>query len=82
MITPLLVNHKAYPPVLLLTREMFVSVSAMREETRWLYRLRQCVSSEPRFRETKNITISDVSLEGNLCSDFVYLVVKRLDVGE
>ena len=38
-ITPRLVNHKAHTAALLLTREMFVSVGAMHEETRWLYRL-------------------------------------------
>ena len=34
------------------------------------------------FRETENVTISDVSLEGNPCWNFIYLVVKRLDIGE
>ena len=82
MITPRLVNHKADTTALLLTREMLVSVGAMREETRWLYRLWHRVSSEPCFRETKNVTVSDVSLEGNSFSYFVYLVVKRLDIGE
>jgi hypothetical protein len=33
-ITPKLVNHKAHTATLLLTREMFVSVCGMREETR------------------------------------------------
>ena len=82
MITPRLVNHKAYTPALPLTREMLVSVGAMREETRWLYRLRLRVSSEPCFREAKNVTVSDVSLECYPCSDFINLVVKRLDIGE
>jgi hypothetical protein len=39
MNTPQLVNHKAYTSALLLSREMFISVSAMFEETGWLYRL-------------------------------------------
>ena len=39
MITPRLINHKAYTPALLLTRKMLVSVGAMREETSWLYQL-------------------------------------------
>jgi hypothetical protein len=68
-----LIINKAYTPALLLTRKMLVSVGAMREETS---------SSEPCFRETKNVTVYDVSLEGFPCTDLVYLVVKRLDIGE
>ena len=37
MIIPCLINRKAYTPTLLLTREVFVSVGAMIEETKWLY---------------------------------------------
>ena len=57
MITPRHVNHEAYAPAPLLTRKMFVSVGAMREETSWLYRLRLRVSSEPCFREAKNVSL-------------------------
>ena len=61
---------------------MFVSVRAMRGETRWLHRFGLRLSSEPRFRETENVTVSDVPLECYPCSDFINLVVKRLDIGE
>jgi hypothetical protein len=76
MITPQIVNYKV--PFFL--PERIVSVGAMREETRWLYRL-YIILSEPCFHETENVAISDISLEGNPCLNFVYLVVKRLDIG-
>ena len=82
MITSCVVNHEAYTPALLLPREVFISVGATYEEARWLNRLRQRIPREPCFHETENVTISDVSLEGNPCSNFIYLVVKRLDIGE
>ena len=80
MITPSVVNHEEYTPTLPLLREVFISVGAMHGEARWLNQFRQHIPSEPCFRETENVTISDVSLEGNPCSNFVYLVVKRLDI--
>ena len=58
-----------------------MSVGAMQGEARVLNRFRQYIAREPCFSETENVTISDVSLEGNPCLDFVYLIVKRLDIG-
>ena len=80
MITPRHVNHEAYAPAPLLTRKLFVSVGAMRGETHWLHRWR--LSSEPCFREAKNVTVSDVPLECYPCLDFINLGVNRLDIGE
>ena len=69
MITPQIVNHKAYTPPVFLPERCLILSARCGKKPGGSNRLRQHIPSEPCSRKTENVTISDVTLEGNPCSN-------------